>query len=141
MTLIDQLRARAAGHDPKIELTPAEAAALVAAWEKAVAHDDWFNAPMQEASKLYQVYFPTRVAFREARAKLAHTPAFDQRAYRENDRGVIRFYPSLALLWDDGEWDTTAVSEDGCQREGDTRLSDAEAAAIWATRPQEMNHE
>lgn len=56
-----------------------------------------------------------------------------QRAYRAGT-GSVRFYPSMALRWPDGEWDVTICSERGRPSVGE-RLPDAEAAALWATRP------
>lgn len=42
---------------------------------------------------------------------------------------------ALRRMGPDGSWTETGFDEELCVDEGHTRLPDAEAAAIWATRP------
>lgn len=78
---------------------------------------------------------PWQVKIAQARMAGPVFPVFDQRAYRD-EHDDVRFYPSMALYGASGDWcGKTIFGERVCIETEDTRLSDAEAQAIWATRP------
>lgn len=70
-----------------------------------------------------------------AAARMARVVECDQRAYCFNAN--VRFYPSAIMCWGRHPrvWDATTLDECTCVIHGFTRLPDAEAAALWATRP------
>lgn len=74
-----------------------------------------------------------------AQARMAG-PVFGQRAYRYRSlkNCVVRFYPSQIGRVNDSLWFDSAITEAECISEDYTRLTDAEAQAIWATRPEGM---
>lgn len=70
-----------------------------------------------------------------AEARMTH---FGQRAYRSQEAGIVRFYPSRASRRRNGTWFETDATESSCHMCRDYRLTDEEAKAIWATRPEGM---
>lgn len=84
------------------------------------------------------VQVPWQVKVAEARMAGMKFPAFGQTAYKSAG-GYIRFYPSQYTRSFDGSWYMmTCIGESDCVEEGDIRLTDEEAKAIWVTRPEYM---